>query len=461
MHRFRRTSAELTLITSPPPTPNGPLHVGHLSGPYLAADVAARAARLRGEAVLVLSGLDVHQNYVVTKAAADERPVADTLRAYGDLIRAGLTRARIGYDVFLDPTDDPAYRDSVAGLLADLVAAKAALVEDTDLLACAGCGRTLHHGYVTGGCPHCGAGSGGGTCERCGGFTTAATLVGARCACCGGEPTPRRVPVPVLRLEDYRDRLLDVWARAELTPRVRDLVEHYLDTGLPDVPLAYPTDWGIPSLGGRGAESTSDGQRVDVWAEMGLGYLYAVAREIDPGVRSMDGCVAAWDRIAGIWHFLGIDNAFYYAVLIPALFLAAGLPPGLLRGLEVNEFYRLDGQKFSTSRNHAVWAHEFLDGEDPGLVRLYLCWDRPEPYESDFTVAGYREFRERFAAAVDGPAGGGCAGRLAESDAARAEHALRLPGFDPALAARCLLSDAGRSDRGRALLGTLLGTGPD
>ena len=448
------TEAGPLLITSPPPTPNGPLHVGHLSGPYLAADVAARAARARGERVLVLSGLDVHQNYVVTKAEALRRETGGTLGRFGELIRTGFALARIDYDVFLDPWRDADYRRAVADLLADLVAAKAAVVEETDLLVCANCGRTLHHGYVAGGCPRCGDRCGGGTCERCGSFTTAATLVDPRCACCGGPPAPIRVPVPVLRLEEYRDRLVEVWARAELGPRVRALVSGYLAAGLPEVPLAYPTDWGI-----QAGPVAPDGQRVDVWAEMGLGYLYAVAREIDAGVRTMDDCLAAWGRVAGIWHFLGIDNAFYYAVLIPALFAAARMPPGLLRGLEVNEFYRLDGQKFSTSRNHAVWAHEFLAGEDPGLVRLYLCWDRPQPYESDFTVAGYREFRERYGGLRDGAAPP--TGTLADQDALRAEHALRLPGFDAALAARCLLPAGHGSDRGRMLLQALLGTGPE
>jgi hypothetical protein len=93
-----------------------------------------------------------------------------------------------------------------------------------------------------------------------------------------------------------------------------------------------------------------------------------------------------------LWHVLGIDNAFYYAVLFPALAAAADVPGYRLGGMHVNEFYRLSGEKFSTSRNHAVWAHEFLAGQDAGLVRLYLSWDRPDRAGTNFTQEGYDAF---------------------------------------------------------------------
>ena len=123
--------------------------------------------------------------------------------------------------------------------------------------------------------------------------------------------------VPVLRLSEHQDRLCEFWARAVLPPRLRALIGSMLDAGLPDVPLAYPTDWGI---------TWGDGLRVDVWAEMALANLYAPARHLDPEVHTLADCVRAWRGITEQWLFLGIDNAFYYAVLIPAVHLAAGLP---------------------------------------------------------------------------------------------------------------------------------------
>jgi methionyl-tRNA synthetase len=423
------------VVTATAPTPNGPLHLGHLSGPYIAADIAARAARARGEHVLTFSGLDPHQNFVPAKAALERRPAEAVLEEYSGLVRQALRAARVGYDVFTDPQADAAYRESVRHLVAELVARKAAAVEQTWLSRCGGCGRTLHQAYVSGSCPTCGTASSGGTCEGCGSFTTAANLVDARCAVCGGMAAPFEAEIPLLRLENYRGALTEIWSSAELPPRVRAMIGRYLAAGLPDVPLAYPTDWGIQA---------APGERVDVWVEMGLGFMASMAVQVDPAACTLDDFVFAWRRLGPCWHFLGIDNAFYFGILFPGLFTAAGVPAGWLGGLVVNEFYRLDGLKFSTSRNHAIWAHEFLAEEDPGMMRLFLCWDRPDRAESDFTRLAYEKFRDWIGPALH--AGGGPPDALAAAEVRRAEQALGFAGFDPALALRCLLgAGAGRA----------------
>jgi methionyl-tRNA synthetase len=435
----------LTVVTSTAPTPNGPLHVGHLSGPFVAADVAARAARARGERTLTVSGLDPHQNYVAAKAAAEGRPAAAALDEYEPLVRQALAAARIRHDVFADPRADASYRDAVSHLLGELVAHKAVVIEEVAITRCGGCGTTLHHAYVSGACPRCASGSSGGTCEGCGAFTTAENLDGARCTRCGGSPERFEAGLPLLRLEAYRQVLADTWSRAVMPSRVRSLTGHYLATRLPDVPLAYPTDWGIPA--------GADGQRIDVWVEMGLGLFAGIARRLDPAAGTLDDYVTAWEQVGDCWHFLGIDNAFYFGVLFPALFTAAGLPPGWLGGLVVNEFYRLDGLKFSTSRSHAVWAHEFLAGEDPGTVRMFMCWDRPDRYESGFTLRAYAQFRGWVADALE--AGGTLPPDLAAAEARRAGHALEFGSFDPGLALRCLL--AAGADRSSGLLAAITG----
>ncbi|MFC4912046.1 class I tRNA ligase family protein [Actinomadura gamaensis] len=427
------------VITTPPPTPNGPLHVGHLSGPYVAGDIAARALRAAGADVLAMTGLDSNQNYVLAKAEALGRPVDETVRDYSDQIRTAFAKARIEYDVLLDPTEDADYRDGVRRLVGELFdggGVGAAAGEETVLHRCPSCGRTMHHAYVAGLCGTCGAGAAGGACEACMAYNTAATLREARSTCCDAIPEEYTARVPVLRLEDHRDQLTRVWAEAELHPRVVDLVRRLLADGLPAVPVAYPTDWGI-ELDGPHRDL-----RLDVWVEMAFGYLYVIARALDPSVRTLADCVAAWNGVDELWHFLGVDNAFYYSVLIPAVFAAAGVKPGVLRGLVVNEFYRLDGLKFSTSRNHAVWALDFLDEQDPGDIRLFLAQDRPDRYESDFTRDAFKTGRPS-----------------ADADLERARHALTPSGFDPSLAARLLLPH--RDDpRASALLSLITATPP-
>ena len=438
------SNARPIVITSTAPTPNGPLHVGHLSGPYLAADIAARALQARGQDVVRVGGLDPNQNYVVTKAAAQGRSTDDLLDDYCGRIRNAWATARIPYDVFVDPQHDAAYGPAVAGLISALLSRGAVQMVETSQLTCPSCRRTMHHAYVAGQCPVCAAPCSGGTCEGCASFVTAQNLVGARCARCGIEPDQTPALVPVLRLEDYRDQLVEVWSRATLSPRIRALLERYLERGLPDIPLAYATDWGIPWTSPEGRDL-----RVDVWVEMGLGYLFTLARhfdaDLDRHVAEMEPAAAyveAWSKAGKLWHFLGIDNAFYYSVLFPALFVAAGMPVGSLGGIVVNEFYRLEGRKFSTSRGHAVWADELLAEEDPAWVRLYLCWDRPDCYESDFTRERYDAFRRHFERLLSEGSEQALPGALADQEIVRARHALDLENFDAALAVRCALTAA-------------------
>ncbi|MGC4892319.1 class I tRNA ligase family protein [Micromonospora sp. DT31] len=438
------------LVVTPPPTPNGPLHIGHLSGPYVAGDIAARALRAAGRRVVTQCGLDAHQNYVPARAEANGEAPADTAAHYGSLIGTALAAARIRYDIMVDPLADAAYRDAVSALLTELVEAKVVEVAPVSLRACAACHRTLHHVRVAGRCPVCGAGAAGGTCEGCGSFCTAANLVDARSTCCSAPPESVTHTVPVLRLAEHRDRLAEFWARAVLPPRLRRLTASYLDDGLPDVPLAYPSDWGI---------EWEDGLRIDVWAEMALANLLLPARHLRPDANTLAGYLDAWREVDEQWIFLGVDNAFYYAVLIPALHLAAGLPDRHT-GLVVNEFYRLTGAKFSTSRQHAIWAHEFLATEDPAVVRAFLAWDRPDTYESDFRPQAYAAFAARYAATLSG-AGAGQDVALADAELARGEQALRPEHFDPAGAVRAALAAyPDRPDRAGVLLALIGGVDP-
>lgn len=431
-------STGLTVIVIPQPTVNGPLHIGHLSGPFLAADVAARAARARGERVLALAGIDVHPNYVLTKAETLGMEVGEMVATFRAQILSAFELARIGYDAFLDP-QDPAYQRAVAGMLGELVANGTLPMREVTLHQCSDCGRTLHHSYVVGKCPNCGSGANGLSCEPCGGFTSAQTLVDPSCARCGGSPQPMEVTVPVLQLERYRDRLLAEWLQAELPGRVRAVLEHYLHAPLPDYPVAYPTNWGIE------CDGPLAGLRVDFPSELGFSYLYGPAHARHPEADGLAEWIAAWREIDGVWHFNGIDNAFYFAILYPAIFAAAGVPRPLMRGATVNELYLLEGKKFSTSRNHALWADEFLAAEDPELVRLYLSWDRPDRYESDFTDKAYRAFCDYVQPLLaDAPRSvAALPVALTAAELERAERALHLNGFDAALAIRCLLGALG------------------
>ncbi|TCM50309.1 class I tRNA ligase family protein [Kribbella sp. VKM Ac-2568] len=445
----------VTVFTFPQPTANGPLHVGHLSGPYLAADIAARAARARGERVVVTTGLDVHQNYVLTRAEREGVEVGVMLADFRADIKETYERSRIGYDRFSDPLEDD-HAPIIRQLMNELVASGAAPLREVTLHACADCSRTLHESYLAGLCGGCQAPASGGACEQCGGFTYVDGMVDPVCGRCGGEPRPFQAVVPVLRMEDHRATLTDLWLKADLPPAVRALIDRQLAAGLPEIALAYPTNWGIEGDGPLA------GLRIGPYTEVALTDLYNVARAVDPTATDLAGYRAALGRVDQLWHFLGLDNAFWYALYWQAMWAAAGIDPLPLSGLVVNEFYTLDGLKFSTSRNHAVWANELLRDEDPALVRLFLAWDRPDRYQSDFTWKTFRAFAERVGPMLDGthPITDALHPALAEVELARGEDALRPSGFDPSLAVRSLLSLlAGGVRETGSLRAALTGTG--
>lgn len=437
---------QLTVMVVVPPTVNGPLHLGHLSGPYLAADVAARAARARGERVLELGGVDIHQNFVPTMADRRGIDVDKLVDEYAGRIADAYRLARIDVDAAYDPRD-AAHQATITGAVAALVADGTLPVRDVVLYHCADCLRTLHHSYVVGTCARCGAGASGGSCEGCGGYTSAQDLLDPRCDRCGGAPVAFRAKVPVLPMEDLRERLTAVWTRAELSPRARDLVAGYLSDGLPDIPLAYPTDWGVPF----------GDLRLDVYFELALSTFHAVARYVDPTAATPVEHRRAWNEVGDVWHFNGIDNGFYFALLWPAVYLLLGARPEQLAGTISNEFLTLDGAKFSTSRDHAIWADEFLAVEDPEVVRLLLAWERPGTRTSDFTVAAYRRFERWVRPLLDGTAtaADGIPTDV-EAELRRGEHALHPRSFDLPLAVRCLVSALAAGDpatRLRAALG--------
>ncbi|HTZ42487.1 MAG TPA: class I tRNA ligase family protein [Jatrophihabitans sp.] len=422
-----------------PPTTNGPLHLGHMSGPYLAGDIVSRAARARGERAVTVGGIDVHPNWVLTRAENDGIEVEKLIEDYVQRIDEALALARVECDLYLDARQ-AGHQRAVAELAAHLADTVAHWREVT-LYSCAGCERTLHNSYLIGTCSRCGNGSNGGTCEGCGGYASAADLIDPACNRCGGAPVPFTARIPMLALEDFHRQLEETWLRAEFSRRIQDLIAGYVVAGLPEIPLGYPTNWGVPGVGSMA------GLRLDVNIELGLSTYHLAAKGVDPAVTTVAEQQAAWQRIGQVWHFHGIDNGFYFALLWPALFAALGVRPAQVGGTVVNEFYTLDGLKFSTSRNHAIWADELLAAEDPEIVRLYLAWDRPDRYQSDFTRPTFEAFRDRVAPMLDGTVPvPPLAPELARTQLRRGLDAVRARGYDTPLAVRCLLDAAGNQD---------------
>ena len=377
------------LVTATPPTTNGDLHLGHVGGPYLAADVFCRAQRMLGHTALYVTGGDDNQSYVVTTARRLGTDPAELAARCNHDIRETLRLAHIAVDAFTTP-DEP-YRERVRGFFTHLHGAGRLARRTWTFPYDPRTGRHLLEGFVTGYCPECLAETSGAICETCGHPNEPATLLYQASTGAGPQDTatePRDVDVLVLPLEDYRDRFEAFYAshRATMRPHVLRFVDEMLARRLPDFPVSYPDDWGIPV-----PVDGFPGQVLNVWAEMlpGLTHMTATARAgLDPG--RPGPAPDAWARDSGheLVQFLGYDNTFYFALAHLGLIFAHG---GLTEpaAIVTNEFLHLEGAKFSTSRGHLVWARDLITKHGADPVRFHLALSNPEHQTADFTEQNF------------------------------------------------------------------------
>lgn len=389
-HAHAADSAEAprrVVVNVAPPTPNGDLHLGHLSGPYLGADVYTRFLRMQGVDARYVMGTDDYQSYVMGKALqTGETPeaVADT---YAAKIAETLAMAGIRVDQMTRPMHATGYREAIQDVFRALYDAGHIVAKEEEVLVAPEDGRVLFEFYVGGTCPHCGAGAGGGGCEECGRPNVHTDLGEPSATLTEGTPertTIRRLVVP---LAPHAERLKAFVKDAEMPVHLRALAEQLLEAGLPDVPATWPHDWGIPC-----PIDGFDGQVISAWVELGHGFLESVRQY---GRRA--GWEVSEDSLTPpegteIVHFFGFDNGFVYALLYPLLFQLVDpefTPP---ETFVANEFYRLDGLKFSTSRGHAIWVRDIVAEVGADLVRFYVSHTRPETEQTSFSREAFDAF---------------------------------------------------------------------
>jgi methionyl-tRNA synthetase len=346
-----------TLVFCPPPTPNGGLHLGHLSGPYVRADMLVRALRSMGRDARYITGTDDHQSYVATAANLRGTEPATVASAEGDAIVATLNAAGVGCDRLTRPAADPGHADRIRELLARVASSPAVTEEERETAYCPKCDLSLHQAFARGYCAHCGDSSDGEICEACGRPNEARELTGLQCRICGAAAVTRPERALWLDLNAYAGQLREYLRLSYASPDLLALVERLLAEGLPPYRLVRSTDWGVP---------VGDGQAIDAWVDLALTFLDAARAESDLG------------GPAKITLFLGYDNSFYYAILLPVLAFAADLADHLPTAFVTNQFLHLEDEKFSTSRGHAVWADDAIGAAGPDAVRLALLRNAPE-----------------------------------------------------------------------------------
>ena len=377
---FKRTT-----VTSALPYANGPVHIGHLAGVYVPADIYVRYLRLKGEEVLFIGGSDEHGVPITIKARKEGVTPQDIVDRYHTLIKDSFKEFGISFDVY-SRTSSKTHHGVASDFFKTLYEKGEFIEKESEQYYDEEAKQFLADRYITGECPHCHAeGAYGDQCEKCGTSLSPLDLINPKSAISGSAPVLKKTKHWYLPLDKHeawlREWILD--GHKEWRPNVYGQCKSWLDMGLQPRAVSRDLDWGIP-VPVEGAE----GKVLYVWFDAPIGYI-SNTKELLP-----DSWERWWkDPETRLVHFIGKDNIVFHCIVFPAMLKAEGsyiLPDNV----PSNEFLNLEGDKISTSRNWAVWLHEYLV-DFPGkqdVLRYVLTANAPETKDNDFT---WKDFQAR------------------------------------------------------------------
>jgi methionine--tRNA ligase len=374
-----------TLITTALPYANGPVHIGHLAGVYIPADIYARYLRLKGEEVLMIGGSDEHGVPITIRAQKEGITPQDVVDRYHAIIKDGFERLGITHDIY-SRTSSATHHEHASEFFRKLYDKGEFIEKTSQQYYDEQANQFLADRYITGTCPHCNNERAyGDQCESCGTSLAPTDLKDPKSAITGNTPVLRETKHWYLPL-DKHESFLREWileGHKEWKSNVYGQCKSWLDMGLQPRAVSRDLDWGIP-VPVEGAE----GKVLYVWFDAPIGYI-SNTKELLP-----DTWETWWkSEDTKLVHFIGKDNIVFHCIVFPAMLKAEGsyiLP----ENVPANEFLNLEGDKISTSRNWAVWLHEYLD-EFPGkqdVLRYVLTANAPETKDNDFT---WKDFQAR------------------------------------------------------------------
>ena len=372
------------LVTSALPYANGPVHIGHLAGVYIPSDIYTRYLRLRGRDVISVCGSDEHGVPITIKARKEGVTPQQIVDRYHALIKKSFEGLGMSFDIY-SRTSSKTHAETASAFFRKLYA-EGKFIEKTSMQYYDEEAQTfLADRYIVGTCPKCGNDRAyGDQCEKCGSTLSPDELIDPHSAVSGSVPVKRETKhwyLPLDRYEEFlREWILD--GHKEWKTNVYGQCKSWLDGGLQPRAVSRDLDWGIP-VPVEGAE----GKVLYVWFDAPIGYISAT-KDLTPD----------WERYwksedTKMVHFIGKDNIVFHCIVFPSMLKAHGdyiLP----ENVPANEFLNLEGDKISTSRNWAVWLHEYLE-EFPGkedVLRYVLCANAPETKDNDFT---WKDFQAR------------------------------------------------------------------
>ena len=375
-----------TLITTALPYANGPVHIGHLAGVYVPADIYARYLRLNGRDVVMIGGSDEHGVPITIRARREGITPQDVVDRYHKLIKDSFEGLGISFDIYSRTTSD-IHSETASEFFRHLYDNGQFVEKTSEQFYDEAGGRFLTDRDIVGECPYCHAeGAYGDQCEKCGSSLSPTDLINPRSAETGATPVLRETSHWYLPLDRWQGAL-EKWileGHKEWRTNVYGQCKSWLDLGLQPRAVTRDLDWGLP-VPVEGA----DGKVLYVWFDAPIGYI-SNTRELLP-----DTWETYWkDPETRIINFIGKDNIVFHCIIFPAMLMAYGDGYQLPDNVPANEFLNLEGDKISTSRNWAIWLHEYL-ADFPGkqdVLRYVLTANAPETKDNDFT---WRDFQAR------------------------------------------------------------------
>lgn len=373
MEKYKRT-----LVTTALPYANGPVHIGHLAGVYVPADIYVRYLRLKGREVLFIGGSDEHGVPITIKAKKEGVTPQDIVDRYHKIIKESFEEFGISFDIYSRTSSKTHYK--TASDFFKTLYEKGEFIEKTsEQYYDEEAKQFLADRYITGTCPHCkNPNAYGDQCEACGTSLSPLDLIDPKSAISGSKPVLRETKHWYLPLDKHEGWLKE-WIlenHKEWKTNVYGQCKSWLDMGLQPRAVSRDLDWGVP-VPIEGAE----GKVLYVWFDAPIGYI-SNTKELLP-----NDWEKWWkDESTRMIHFIGKDNIVFHCIVFPAMLKAEGsyiLPDNV----PANEFLNLEGDKISTSRNWAVWLHEYLK-DFPGkqdVLRYVLTANAPETKDNDFT----------------------------------------------------------------------------
>lgn len=384
MTKFKRYT-----ITSALPYANGPIHIGHLAGVYVPADIYARYLRMNDKDVLFIGGSDEHGVPITIKARQLGVTPQDIVDKYHGIIKKSFEDFGISFDVY-SRTSAPVHHETASEFFKKLYKNGKFIEKTNKQYYDEENKQFLADRYITGTCPHCGFEKAyGDQCENCGTSLSPLELINPKSALSGNVPVLRETKHWYLPLDQY-EGWLDEWIikghKDDWKPNVYGQVKSWVDQGLKPRAVTRDLDWGV-----QVPIEDAEGKVLYVWFDAPIGYISAAKEWAD---ETGNDWQPYWkDKDTKLLHFIGKDNIVFHCIIFPAMLKAEGsfiLP----ENVPANEFLNLENDKISTSRNWAVWLHEYLEEfpDKQDVLRYVLTANAPETKDNDFT---WKDFQAR------------------------------------------------------------------